>query len=233
MRIHILFFLSLFLFSTPSVSTAQKRDSASLIPPAAASPDSVRPHLTAKMLSKEGILLLKFKDAWRYQQGDNLAWANPNFDDAIWPTIAPEGLSAKAMPDSLWQGCGWWRLTFTADSSFYQQISRLYFRSWGAAEVYLDGQKLSEYGRFSSEATAEKNFIPRYVLDQKIQVAHTDFHVLAVRFSNHQAKRNAVLLRHNAPSLGFVIGFANEAKGEESERNTPTQSPLCPSSRPF
>ena len=98
-------------------------------------------------------------------------------------------------------------------------MSRLYFRSWGAAEVYLDGQKLSDYGRFSSDAATEKNFIPRYVLDQKIQVTHTDFHVLAVRFANHQAKKNAVLLKHNAPSLGFVIGFANEKKGAESERN--------------
>ena len=121
MRIHILFFLFLFLFFvlTPSVSTAQKGDSAVLTPPATASPDRVKPHLTAKMLSKEGILLLKFKDVWRYQQGDNLAWANPHFDDATWPALAPEGLSAKAMPDSLWQGNGWWRLTFTADSTFW------------------------------------------------------------------------------------------------------------------
>jgi two-component sensor histidine kinase len=219
MRTHISFFLFLLHFLSPSVSTAQKGNLDTLKNAVAASPDRVKPHLTSKMLSKEGILLLKFKDAWHYQQGDDLAWANPNFDDAAWPTIAPEGLSAKAMPDSLWQGYGWWRLTFTADSSFYQQITRLHFRSWGAAEVYLDGQKLTEYGRFSSEAATETNFIPRYVLDQKIQVAHTDFHVLAVRFSNHQAKRNAVLLRHNAPSLGFVLAFANEAKGQESERN--------------
>jgi Na+-driven multidrug efflux pump len=40
-----------------------------------------------------------------------------------------------------------------------------------------------------------------------------------VRFSNHQAKQNLALLKHNAPILGFSIGFGNEAKGKESARN--------------
>ena len=219
MRLHIPFFLFLLFFLTPSVSTAQNDQIGLLKSPNQAPPDRVRPHLTADMITKEGILLLKFKDAWQYQQGDDAAWANPDFDDAAWHNIAPEGLFAQAMPDSLWQGYGWWRLHFTADSTFYQQITRLHFRSWGAAEVYLDGEKLSDYGHFSSQAATEKNFIPRYVLDQKIQVAPAVSHVLAVRYSNHQAKKNQILLKHNAPSLGFSIGFANERKGAESERN--------------
>ncbi len=202
MRIHIYFFL--FLFLTPSVSTAQNT------PP---------PQLTSKSMNDEGILLLKFKNAWKYQQGDDLMWANPDFNDATWLPLAPDGLSAKEMPDSLWQGFGWWRLAFTADSTFYQQVTRLYFRSWGAAEVYLDGIKINTFGNFSTQAAAEKNFFPRYVLDKKIEVKPVAIHILAVRFSNHQAKRNQVLLKHNAPNLGFNIGFANEAKGAESERN--------------
>jgi two-component sensor histidine kinase len=215
MRTHIYFFLLFFFSGDPSVSTAQNANNALLH---SQKSDSV-PHLTPKLISSEGVLLLKFKNAWKYQQGDDVAWANPNFDDAAWHNIAPDGLSANAMPDSLWQGYGWWRLSFTADSSFYQEATRLHFRSWGAAEVYLDGIKINTFGNFSTQAATEKNFVPRYVLDKKIGVKRASFHVLAVRFSNHQAKQNQALLKHNAPSLGFTIGFGNEAKGAESERN--------------
>jgi hypothetical protein len=152
MRIHILFFFFFTLFCPPSVSTAQNADTVLLKSAREAKADRVRPYLTSKLINNEGLLLLKFKDVWKYQQGDDMAWANPNYDDAAWHTIAPDGLSAKAMPDSLWQGYGWWRLAFTADSSFYQQVKRLHFRSWGAAEVYLDGNKINSYGNFSSQA---------------------------------------------------------------------------------
>jgi two-component sensor histidine kinase len=219
MRIRALIFLLFYLSGDPSVSTAQNADAALLKSVNTAKSDSTRPHLTSKLMNDEGILLLKFKDAWKYQQGDDLAWANPNFGDAAWRTLYPDGLSARAMPDSLWQGYGWWRLAFTADSALYQQVTRLHFRSWGAAEVYLDGNKISTYGNFSSQAATEKNFVPRFVIDKKMEILPASVHVLAVRFSNHQAKRNLALLKHNAPNLGFSIGLGNEAKGRESERN--------------
>jgi two-component sensor histidine kinase len=180
--------------------------------------NKVTPHLTASMM-KEGLITMSFKDAWRYQQGDDRQWANPNFDDAAWHNIAPEGLRAHAMPDSLWHGYGWWRIHFTADSTFYSTISRLHFRGWGAAEVYLDGKKITNYGTFSTEAATEKNFIPRYVVDKSIRIEPAALHVLAIRYANHQAKNNQAILKHNAPYLGFTFGFANENKGAASERN--------------
>ena len=177
------------------------------------------PHLTSSMIGKDGILPLKFKKVWKYHAGDNIKWAEPNFDDAGWHNISPEGLSAKALPDSLWQGYGWWRLSFTADSSIYAQLTRLFFRSWGAAEVYLDGRKLHDYGNFSTESSLERNFVPRYCLDMPIQILPRASHVLAIRYSNHQAKNFQQQLKHNAQSLGFTIAFANETKGAAAENN--------------
>ncbi len=180
--------------------------------------NKVTPHFTSAMI-KEGILSLKIKDAWKYYQGDNLRWAESNFDDTGWSNIVPDGLHANNLPDSLWKGYGWWRMTFTADSSFYLQISRLYFRGWGAAEVYLDGEKIHSYGNFSNQPINEKNYVPRFVVDKPIQIVHKDLHVLAIRYSNHQAKRNREILKHNSPYLGFSIGFADESKGIDSEHN--------------
>ncbi len=191
-----------------------------LIPPSVSeAQNKLVPHLTSQMLDKDGIISLKLEDAWKYQQGDDMRWAEPDFDDSSWSNIAPDGLSAKAMPDSLWQGYGWWRLPFTVDSSLYTEITHLFFRSWGAAEVYIDGKKLTHYGIFSSKSEEEINFIPRYSLDKPIQITPRATHVLAVRFSNHQAKSNQVLLKHNAQKLGFTIGFANDFKAQRAEDN--------------
>jgi hypothetical protein len=176
------------------------------------------PHLTSSMM-KSGLITLSFKTAWKYQKGDDFRRAEPNFNDSTWHNIAPEGLRANAIPDSLWDGYGWWRIKFTVDSSLYTQISRLHFRAWGAAEVYLDGKNISNYGIFSTQPATEKNYVPRYVLDNAVKITPANVHVLAIRYSNHQGKKNRDLLKHNAPFLGFTIGFANESKAAESERN--------------
>ncbi|MBL7817034.1 MAG: sensor histidine kinase [Saprospiraceae bacterium] len=195
----------IFLFCTPSVFKAQN-DSAQT------------PHLTADRI-KSGLLSLKFKGAWHYQKGDNLNWSKPDFDDSKWQALMPESLRAEAMPDSLWQGYGWWRLHFTMDSSLYSVITHMHFRSWGAAEVYLDGENVNNYGTFSTQPATERNYIPRYVLDNALKIKPAATHVLAIRYSNHQAKKNQAILKQNAPFLGFTIGFSNDSKAAEAELN--------------
>lgn len=118
-----------------------------------------KPHLD-ESLFKEGLLELKFKDNWRYQPGDNLDWADPEFDDSDWYNIDPISLKAYQMPDSLWKGFGWWRISFTADSNTIESIERLYFNFWGAAEIYLDGELVDTYGNFSTDSQLEKTHTP-------------------------------------------------------------------------
>jgi len=174
-------------------------------------PDDL-PHLTAELVNQNGLLLISEAPNWKYHPGDDIQWANPDYDDTGWYSIEPGNLSADAMPDSLWDGYGWWRLTFTADSSFYSQLTRLYFSRWGAAEIYLDGQKVHSFGQFSILADQEVIFTTNldYHPAPAYNILPKDKHVLAVRYSNHLAKRHHQLLKQNAENLGFSIGFAVE-----------------------
>lgn len=117
-----------------------------------------QPHLEPSLF-KEGLLELKFKDTWRYQQGDNLEWANPGYDDTKWYKIDPIGLKTYQMPDSLWPGYGWWRMTFTANPQIIHEIERLYFYTWGAADnIYLYRWKTCSYLRkFFNQQPRGKN----------------------------------------------------------------------------
>jgi two-component sensor histidine kinase len=175
-----------------------------------------KPHLDNKLI-KEGLLELKFKDTWRYSPGDSLKWANPNFDDSRWYKIDPIGLKAYNMPDSLWQGFGWWRITFTADSQIVKKIGRLYFYSWGAAEIYLDGELVGRYGNFSNNSKTEQTYTPNYDGDRPLKITPKNTHTLAIRFSNHQAKRNHQIFRYFSENLGFNIGFSTAVRGKFSD----------------
>lgn len=175
------------------------------------------PNLEKEKL-KEGLLELKFKDSWKYQPGDNLTWANPDFDDSNWLNLDPIGLKAYNMPDSLWEGYGWWRLTFKADSQLIKEIERLYFYTWGAAEVYLDGERVQSYGHFSTDSKLEKAYTPNYDGDRPISIKPRKEHTIAVRFSNHSAKNNFKIFRYFSENLGFNIGFSNHVRAKYSDR---------------
>ncbi|MCL6261489.1 hypothetical protein M3O96_20485 [Aquiflexum sp. TKW24L] len=163
------------------------------------------------------MLELKFQESWRYQPGDNPEWANPDFDDTSWYSLNPIGLKAYQMPDSLWSGYGWWRISFTADPKTIEAIERLYFYSWGAAEIYLDGELVASYGSFSQDSQNEKTYSPNYDGDRPFKIKPQDVHTLAVRFSNHQAKRNHQIYRYFSENLGFNIGFSSEVRAQYSD----------------
>lgn len=174
------------------------------------------PHLDYSQV-KEGLLELEFKDSWRYQSGDNMDWANPGFDDRNWHTLNPNNLKVHQMPDSLWKGYGWWRLSFTADPQLLEDIQRLYFSSWGAAEVYLDGKLVATYGNFSINPHQEQTYTPNYDGDKPLQINSQAIHTLAIRFSNHQAKNNFRVFKYFSEDLAFDIGLSLTIRAKFSD----------------
>lgn len=175
------------------------------------------PHLD-ESLFKEGLLELKFENSWRYQPGDDLQWANPDFDDSNWISLNPIGLKAYRTPDSLWTGYGWWRLTFTAKPETMAAIERLYFTAWGAAEVFLNGELVANYGQFSTDRQLEKTHTPNYEGDRPLKIVPDETYTLAVRYSHHQAKDNFKLFRYFSENLGFNIGLSTAVRAKFSDR---------------
>ncbi len=45
---------------------------------------------------------------WRYHRGDDLSWADPEFDDFDWPLVLPSPRNAETVPEG-WPGVGWFR----------------------------------------------------------------------------------------------------------------------------
>ena len=163
------------------------------------------------MVDDRGFLVFSTFDGWKYQPGDDLQWADPEFDDSGWFDIPPGELTLDAMPDSLWKGYGWWRYTFIADSSLYNEKLNLYYFGWGAAEVFLDGERVHTFGNFSTDPNKERFFTPTLAVHPPVFIAEQDTHTIAVRYSYHEAKSyknlNKIFEGSGNYGLGFRFGF--------------------------
>jgi two-component system, NtrC family, sensor kinase len=158
-------------------------------------------------LVSDNLLNLGNHEGWRFHPGDDLRWANPDYDDDDWMLMKPIDLT-EPIPDSLWPGYGWFRFRFSADSSIYNNPWTLYFFTWGAAEVYIDGKLVKSYGKFSSQSNTEKRYMPYQKLHPAFALAPDSSHVVAVRFSYHEASRYKKLLGKFSNNFGFGIGFS-------------------------
>ena len=96
--------------------------------------------------------------AWKYQAGDEPKWANPDFDDSGWKTLARTAIKPDDFPNGEWNGRAWFRLRFNVDESVKANTFALIMRQTGASEIFLDGKRIAEFGAITE--TGEYEFNP-------------------------------------------------------------------------
>jgi signal transduction histidine kinase len=157
-----------------------------------------------RQLPPKGILLDK---GWKYQAGDNAAYAAPDFDDSRWQSIDPT-LELPRLPQLKEAGMGWFRLTLQVDSSLTGKMLSMAISTIGASEIYLNGRLLYRLGKVSKDYKEEQTRII-YALPISMKFDRQSSQVLAVRYSFNQA--NLYLKATNIPPcMGIVLKYANQ-----------------------
>jgi signal transduction histidine kinase len=129
-----------------------------------------------------------FANNWRYQKGDNKAWANPEFNDTSWKEFSAYNLN---MPDGEHAIADrgeivWFRKRIKADSSL-NDFSVLRIYQLGASEIYLDGKLIHQLGKVSSDIDKVIYNNPfNQILQLPLEKGKEQ--VLAVRYVNAQYK---------------------------------------------
>ena len=59
---------------------------------------------------------------WKFSAEDSKEFSSPDYDDSNWYSLEKSPSEEGAIPDSLWKGFGWFRLTVKIDSSFATHI---------------------------------------------------------------------------------------------------------------
>lgn len=121
--------------------------------------------------------------SWKYQKGDNMHWADSNFDDTSWKFLAPE-LNFDSMPAGTFENIGWFRLHIIVDTLLVDKTLALLITHSGASEIYLDGKLIHKFGKIDSKNIEnEERFDPQEV-PVDIRFEKTRTHVLAIRYAN-------------------------------------------------
>ena len=123
--------------------------------------------------------------AWRYHPGDDFSWADPAIDDSEWEIVDP-GLRSGDLPQSGWDGIGWFRLHLYVDPALAGKNVALLIRQVGATEVYLDSQLVGRLGTVSATAGGEARLVIDYATPLPIRFERGGRHVLAIRHSCHE-----------------------------------------------
>ena len=80
--------------------------------------------------------LVKLTEGWRYQKGDDPAWADPQYDDSGWQKLAPQR-NAKCAP-----AC-WYRLRIDLPKD-HPPLAFFVDAYAGATEAYVDGMRTGD-----------------------------------------------------------------------------------------
>ncbi len=129
--------------------------------------------------------IIYITDLWKFMPGDDPEWARPGYDDSDWSYVSTY-LSEIDLAFTEWDGTGWFRFHIHVDSTLANRpIALLAESHHGASEIYLNGKKLFELGRFSTDPS---EFSPYF--DQRPRVLvfpGAGTHLLAVRYANLQS----------------------------------------------
>lgn len=110
---------------------------------------------------------------------------------------------------------GWFRINLKVPSRLIGKPLALELKQSGACEVYLDGQKLIDYGKVSNQAKDEVRYNP-HELPVPFSLLDTQLHVLAIRYSDHSPIQEGFVisidemsesLNSNTTYTKFIMGF--------------------------
>jgi Stage II sporulation protein E (SpoIIE) len=113
---------------------------------------------------------------WKFHIGDDIAWAQPDFDDSSWGTIDltppagsanPElgssgyipGWTANGYPKHT--GFAWYRLRVNVQSSHGRLAIKMPNEVDDAYQLYVNGQLLGELGKFGERRATAYSTLPR------------------------------------------------------------------------
>jgi two-component system, NtrC family, sensor kinase len=127
---------------------------------------------------------LALKKGWRWHTGDNLAWANPSFDDRHWKVVkAPERIGKQPQP--MRAGVSWFRLAILLDSTLSHEALTVDVQLNGAADLYIDGALVQSFGRVGANPATIHRFKRVRGQTYLLPTLAPGLHTLAVRFCTY------------------------------------------------
>lgn len=156
---------------------------------------------------------------WKFQPGDNPAWAQPGFDDSSWskmdltPTrkgLLP-GWTALGYPK--YSGFAWYRLTIDVHSSGKPLSLKMPRSVDDAYQVFVNGAQIGQFGKFNGNSVTAYGALPRafplppQLTGGTMTIAIRMWMDSATRFNSPDAGG-----LHGPPALGYAKDIAGQVR---------------------
>src|SRR5438046_323582 len=91
---------------------------------------------------------------WKFSESDDSSMALPSYNDSMWK----ETRTTLRIADTTkhpFNGIGWFRLHFIADSTVAGKPLAMTMSHYGASEIYLDGTLIKSFGKINGADSSE------------------------------------------------------------------------------
>jgi two-component system NtrC family sensor kinase len=142
-------------------------------------------NLSTAMFDKNQVITLFALDGWLFHEGIDSACAGIDFNTTGWKMMKPRQISKK-LADNDGRIEGWFRLKIRLDSSFGVMPLYLGVRSWGASDIYIDGNPFHSDGNTGINGKVYKGYNP--IIKWSLSFIHPGLgqeHIIAIHFVNH------------------------------------------------
>ena len=146
--------------------------------------------------------IIYIQDRWSFMPGDNLEWADPDYDHSGWDLVSTN-LTQTDLSFIEWNGIGWFRKQFRVDRDLRgKPVALLIERHLGASEIYLNGEKIYELGNFATDSES----VVTYNSNNPLAIVFSDqeLNTIAVRFINPNYFETSEMMGFNG--FRFLLG---------------------------
>ena len=127
-------------------------------------------------------------EAWKFRQGDSMAWATPQYDDADWQNIAV-GIPWESALNIQYDGMAWYRRSVTVPKDLQKAVKKngSMVLKLGliddADETYFNGVKIGAQGKMPPESLSAWDVQRVYIVPMKL-IKWDEPNVIAIRVSD-------------------------------------------------
>jgi hypothetical protein len=157
---------------------------------------------------------------WKFQVGDDAAWAQPDFNDSGWEDmdLTPDSSTGQALGwtahgHQKYSGYAWYRLQVQIEGAKRSLALKMPDSFDDAYQVFVNGQRIGEFGKFTNHGvTAYSGLptafrLPKGVRDGKVSIAVRVWMDSATPFNSPDAGG----LRQ-PPELGYASSISDQVK---------------------
>lgn len=139
--------------------------------------------LSTDMIDTEVIYLSQL-DGWVYKSGYVEDGANPDLNTSDWIDLKPSALNESHLNEN---GAidGWFRIKIRVDSSLSDIPLFWRIGTWGAIDLYLDGELVKQYGVTSSDTDAFEGYNPMNRLAKYANIEPGKDYLIAIYLTDH------------------------------------------------